>query len=226
MKNLQKIITLLSFLLALNLGQFAKAENQADNKVENNNQNFSDILDGFVFKPAISIEYQGMDIDGGSQNSHFENRHFEQQLKNLDNIALGLNFRVHKYLGFNLNWSQNTLKNENLNGFLIANKASLNIQNINATTLLYLPILKDNWLEGFAEIGVADVNSALKFTEVGGALTEHTSHETALLYGGGIQFMPYDLDIAFRLGFQRYETNLGLVNAKINTFRGGVIIPF
>jgi opacity protein-like surface antigen len=218
MKNPRKIITLLSFLLALNLGQFAQAENATEN--------FSDTLDGFMFKPAITIEYQGMDIDGDQQNSHFKNRHFEQQLKNFDNIAVGLNFRVHKYLGFNLNWSQNTLKNEALNGFSISNKASLNIDNINATSLLYFPIIGDNWLEGFAEIGVADINSEIKFSESGNSPTAKKSHETAFLYGAGIQFMPYDLDIAFRLGFQRYQASLGLVDAQINTFRGGVIIPF
>ncbi len=217
MKNLRKIITILSFLLALNLGQFAAAENRVEN---------SDILDGFMFKPAITFEYQGMDIDGSSSNDHFEDRHFEQQLKNFDNLAVGLNFRVHRYLGFNLNWSQNTFKNEGLNGFLIRNKASLKIENINATSLWYFPIVGDNWLEGFVEIGVSDINSQLKFSEINGTVNTKQSHETALLYGGGIQFAPYDFDIAFRLSFQRYESNLGLVDAKINTFRGGVIIPF
>jgi opacity protein-like surface antigen len=221
MKNLRKIITLLSFLLALNLGQFAKAGNVVENTVEN-----SDIFDGFMLKSAITLEYQGMDIDGSTPNNHFENRHFEQQLKNFDNIVIGLNFRVHKYLGFNLNWAQNTLKNDSLKGFTIANNASLNIENINATSLLYFPIIGDNWLEGFAEIGVADVNSRVKFLETSGAINSKKSHETALLYGGGIQFAPYDFDIAFRLSFQRYEANLGLVDSKINTFRGGVIIPF
>ena len=211
---IRKIITLLSFLLALNLNQFAKAENS------------SEILDGFMLKPAITAEYQGMDIDANGQNNHFEHRLFEQQLKNFDNIVVGLNFRVHKYLGFNLNWSKNTLKNDGLNGFSIINKASLNAENINATSLLYFPIVGDHWLEGFGEIGVSDVNSTLKFTEVGGTPTAHKSHETTLLYGAGIQFMPYDFDIAFRFGFQKYQTNLGLANARITTFRGGVVIPF
>jgi hypothetical protein len=179
-----------------------------------------------MLRSAITAEYQGMDINGGGQNDDFENRLFEQQLKNFDNIAIGLNFRVHKYLGFNLNWSKNTLKNNGLSGFSIINKASLNVENLNVTSLLYFPIIGDHWLEGFAEIGVSDVNSKMKFTETSGAVTAQKSHETALLYGAGIQFMPYDLDIAFRLGFQKYQTELGLANARITTFRGGVIVPF
>ncbi len=222
MSYLKKIITFLSFLLALNLGQFVNAKNIA----ESSTTNFSDILDGFMLKPAITAEYQGMDVNGRGQNNHFEHRLFEHQLKNFDNIALGLNFRVHKYLGFNLNWAKNILKNDGLNGFSISNKASLNIQNINITSLLYFPIIGDNWLDGFVEIGVSDVNSQIKFTQTSGAQTAEKSHETALLYGAGIQFMPYDLDIAFRFGFQKYQTNLGLANARITTFRGGVVIPF
>jgi hypothetical protein len=38
--------------------------------------------------------------------------------------------------------------------------------------------------------------------------------------------MPYDFDIAFRFGFQKYQTNLGSLNADITTFRGGAVMPF
>ncbi len=210
----KKIITLLSFLLALNLGGLANAA-----------QN-SSLLDGFMFKPAITLEYQGMDINASSQNNHFKSRHVEQQLKNFDNIALGLNFRVHKYLGFNLNWSKNLLKNDALDFAILSDTASLKIQNMNATTVLYFPIVGDNWLEGFAEVGVSDLKSTLRFTEVSAAKTAQQSHETALLYGAGIQFMPYDFDIAFRFGFQKYQTNLGSLNADITAFRGGAVMPF
>lgn len=211
----KKIITLLSFLLAINFSANARAENVAEN-----------LADSFMFKPAITLEYQGMDLNGRGQNDQFKHRLFEQQLKNFDNIVLGLNLRVHKYLGFNLNWSKNTLKNTGLNGFSISDKASINLQNINATSLLYFPIVDNQRLEGFAEIGVSDVNSEIKFTQTSGENTRAKSHETALLYGAGIQFKPFDSNIVFRLGFQKYRTDLGFVNARITTFRGGVVIPF
>ena len=223
----KKIIILISFLLALNFTASAQAENSTKNSSDTTKESFADKLaDTFILKSAMTIEYQGMGTKGDGQNGQFKNRSFWNQLKNFDDIALGANFRVHKYLGFNLNWSKNTMKNGGLNGYSLADKASLNLQNINATSVLYFPIIGDQWMEGFAEIGVSDVKSELKFIETNGQQIKQSSHETALLYGAGIQFMPYYSDIAFRFGFQKYQTNLGLVGATITTFRGGVVIPF
>ncbi|MES2676769.1 MAG: hypothetical protein V4612_00445 [Pseudomonadota bacterium] len=211
----KKIIILLAFLLAINFSAQSRAENLTDQ-----------LSDSFMLKTAFTAEYQGMGIDGNGQNDQFKRQSFGHQLKNFNDIALGFNFRVHKYLGFNLNWSKGGLQNHGVNGFEITKKASLDIENINATSLIYFPIVGDHWLEGFAEIGIADVNSQIKFMQTNGEEIRHKAHETALLYGAGIQFMPYDLDMAFRFGFQKYETHLGFVNAKITTFRGGVVIPF
>ncbi len=212
----RKIITLLSFLLALNLNQFSHAESIAKNVAGHN----SEILDGFVLKPAMTFEYQGVQVDNFSENS------FGHQLKNFDNIVLGLNFRVHKYLGFNFNWAKSSLESNSFDNAVLSEKQALNLQNFNATSVLYFPLIGDHWLEGFAEIGVSDVQSELKLVDLSGVGTKQKSHETAPLYGLGIQFMPYDYDIAFRFGVQKIQTNLGLANSSITTFRGGVIIPF
>ncbi|MCE3255835.1 MAG: hypothetical protein K0R25_1329 [Rickettsiaceae bacterium] len=207
MTNFKKIITLLSFLLALNLNS-ARAE----------------ITDSFMLKSALTVEYQGTDLNSNGQNDEFKRNSVSNQLKNFENIVLGLNLRVHKYLGFNLNWMRTGFENKALNGFGVG-EASLKLQNFNATSLLYFPIIGDHWLEGFAELGIADINSRTRFTQIGSRF-EQKSHETALLYGAGIQFMPYDSDIAFRFGFQKYQTDLGIVKAKMAAFRGGVVIPF
>ena len=215
----KKIITLLSFLLALNFTSVAKAENIAEDLTDK-------IADTFMLKSAFTVEYQGLGVKGYGQNDQFKRDSIGHQIKNFDDIALGLNFRVHKYLGFNLNWAKSGAQNNGLNGFEISKKASLNLENINATSVLYFPIVGDNWLEGFAEIGVSDVNSQIKFAQTSGESVKEQYHETALLYGAGIQFMPYSSDIAFRFGFQKYQTHLGLVGAKILAFRGGIVVPF
>ena len=224
--TLRKIITLLSFLLALNFSSNARAEILSENSSTSASEKLSEFADNFMLKSAFTAEYQGANINSSGQNNQFKTERLGHQLKNFENIALGLNFRVHKYLGFNLNWSKSGLENNGLSGVSLSKKASLNIQNINATSLLYFPIVGDHWLDGFAEIGVSDVHGQLKFLETNGNQSEQNSHETAVLYGAGIQFMPYDLNIAFRFGFQKYLTNLGLLNAHITTFRGGVVIPF
>ncbi len=211
----KKIITLLSFLLAINFVDNVRAEDWADK-----------IADTFMLKSACTVEYQSVGVDGYGQNDQFKRDSIGHQIKNFDDIVLGFNFRVHEYLGFNLNWAKSGVKNNGLNGFEISKKASLNLENINATSVLYFPIMGDNYLEGFAEIGVSDVNSEIKFMQTSGDPVKEKYHETALLYGAGIQFMPYSSDIAFRFGFQKYQTHLGLVGAKILAFRGGIIIPF
>lgn len=209
MKYRQKIIVVLVFLVALNFSQLALAN----------------IADGLIFKPAFTVEYQGMGIDGSGQNGRFKSRSFGNQLKNFNNIALGMNFRVHQYLGFNINWAKNDLDNSGLSGYDLDKKAHLSIKNTNISSLVYFPIIGDSWLEGFGEVGVSNVNSNLKFLQVDGTLINQSKHENVLLYGAGIQFMPYDMDVAFRLGFQKYNTNLWL-NTKMTTFRGGVVVPF
>ncbi len=185
----------------------------------------SNILDGFLFKPAFSIEYQAPEINAKALNDHFETEPFEKQLKKFDNIALGLNFRIHKYFGLNLNWSQFALENDSQNGYLLENKSDLTIKNVNFSSLFYFPIIGET-LDGFVEVGASDINYDFKFVD--DTSTQHIfkDHETSFLYGAGIEFSPYNSTISFRLSAQRYITKLQPINGDIVTWRGGLIKYF
>jgi hypothetical protein len=183
------------------------------------------ILDGFMFKPALTFEYQYSDIMGKNQNDEFKNKLVEHQLKNFSNLVPGLNFRLHKYWSINTNWSQFVHKNENLDGYNITNKASLKIENYNISSMFHVPLIGDHLLEGFVEIGASDINSNLKFTTASGQ-NDFKSHETAFLYGAGFSFAPYDANTVFRVSFQTYDTKLPSINANISTYRIGFMKYF
>lgn len=186
----------------------------------------ADITDGLLFKPALTLELQSSDINAKSLNNNFESEPFEKQLKGFNNIALGLNFRIHKYFGLNLNWSQFALENQNEVGYSLKNKSDLSIENINFSSLFYFPIIGDDLIDGFIEIGVSDVTSDFKFTDSTNTKHIFTDHESAFLYGGGIEIAPYDLETAFRISAQRYITKLKPINGDITIWRAGIIKYF
>jgi hypothetical protein len=186
----------------------------------------ADISDGLLFKPALSLELQSSNVNAKSLNNNFESQPFEKQLKGFNNIALGLNFRIHKYFGLNLNWSQFSLRNQNAIGHTLQNKSNLSIENMNFSSLFYFPIIGDDLVDGFIEVGVSDINSNFKFTDSGN--TNHTfkDHESAFLYGAGIEIAPYELETAFRISAQRYITKLKPINGDITIWRAGIIKYF
>ncbi|MFA9231770.1 MAG: hypothetical protein ACEQSU_13665, partial [Microgenomates group bacterium] len=69
--------------------------------------------DGFFFQPAISIEYSAPALSNGN-DKYFKSNNFSKQISGFDNIALGGNFRIHKFLGFNANWVQGSLNSNSL----------------------------------------------------------------------------------------------------------------
>ena len=74
--------------------------------------------DGFFFRPSLSIEYSAPSISN-SVSKNFKSNNFGKQISGLENIALGGNFRVHKFLGFNANWYQGALSGHNVSaGYL------------------------------------------------------------------------------------------------------------
>jgi hypothetical protein len=54
---------------------------------------------GFYFKPGISIEYSAPVTSAGGPNADFKTNNFGKQVSGLENLALGFNVRVQKYLG-------------------------------------------------------------------------------------------------------------------------------
>jgi opacity protein-like surface antigen len=187
----------------------------------------ADFEDGFLFKPGFSIELQIPSIQANGLNGGFANKPAEKQLVSLENIALGLNLRLHRYFGLNVNWSQFTMNNSSINGFTLDpnKKAELGIKNTNFTSVFYLPLIGDT-LDAFIELGASDVNYEFDYTENSGVKTSFKDHETAFLYGAGFEFAPYDSNMAFRLSAQKYLTKLSPVNGDILAFRFGLIKYF
>lgn len=180
------------------------------------------LTDGLIFKPALTLEYQVPKLDSNN-NGQFKNRLIEQQLKNFDNLVLGLNFRLHKYWGLNANLSKFTLENESATNYQSA--PSLNLKMSNLSSVFYFPVINDGLLEAFAEIGASDLNSKLSFTNNS---VNHIikNHEIAPFCGAGVAINPYDLDLTFRLGAQFYNTKLGNLQNNLIIWRFGIVKYF
>ena len=209
--------TILSFVAVINVNS-ARASFSSS---------LSDIEDSFLLKPAATLEYQLPHIASNGGNSQFKNETIWNQIKNLNNIAIGAHFRVHKYLGFNMNWSKFTMESSNLNGVgVLSNKANLAIQNINFSSLWYAPLIGDHLLEGFIEMGLSDVQSQFKYASDINGFVNIKDHATVPLYGVGLQFSPYNSETVFRISIQKYNTKLSPLNADIVSWRAGVVQYF
>lgn len=184
------------------------------------------ISDNLIFKPALTVEYQIPTANSKNENDQFKNRLIEQQLKNFDNIVVGFNFRLHKYWGINANWSKFTLETPALGGYQLVNKASLNLKIADFTSVFYLPLVGDGWLEAFTEIGVTDINSRLSFNTASGTQYVNKVHETVPLYGVGLAVSPYDMDLVLRLGLQFYDSKLGSLHGNLIIWRTGIVKYF
>jgi hypothetical protein len=192
----------------------------------NLNAAYAGIFDGFLLRTSLSAELQASQIKAKALNGKFESKPFEDQIKNLDNVALGLNFRVHKYLGFNANLSKFSAQSNFQDGVLLQNKSDFSFQNANLSALVYIPLIGDNLVDMFIEGGVSDVNFELKYKDALNDVYVFKDHETALFYGGGIEISPYNWQMAFRLSAQRYITKLDPIKGDVVTWRGGFIKYF
>ena len=195
--------------------------------LESAKASFSDIEDGFLLKTAATLEYQVPNIVGNGENSQFKNETIWSQIKGLNNIVIGAHFRTHKYLGFNINWSKFMMKNDNLNDFgTLSTKPSLSIQNINFSSLWYIPLIGDHLLESFIELGLSDIQSQFKYASDTQGFVSIKEHDTVPLYGLGLQFAPYDSETVFRISIQKYNTKLSPLNVNITSWRAGVVKYF
>ena len=109
--------------------------------------------------------------------SKFKNQNdFTESLKQFDDVAIGGHIRFGK-IGFNLNWAQTSLKNNSVNGVTsIENQAKYKSDQINATALVFLPIIPKR-AELFIEGGMVDIGSKLNYTPNGGVKIEKKSHQ-------------------------------------------------
>jgi hypothetical protein len=184
----------------------------------------AEIRDGFFIKPAFSVEYSAPDVSGGGANSDFKTNLFEKQIKNAENIALGTNIRIHKFIGLNANWAQTDLNAEELQDYgLMPYKARFKLEQYNLSSLFYLPVVEDG-LEIFTELGVADISSRLNFTDGNGTFITRKAHETTAIVGVGFQFYFSDkMDDAFRFSYQKYTGKLALLDGTYSTLRLGYL---
>lgn len=189
-------------------------------------KSFAKISDQFFFNPYLSIEYSAPDLTGGGSNADFKTNNFGKQISGIENFAFGGNFRVHKNLGFNVNWSQSALHNNSLRDvFGLSQEAQFKIDHYNYSALVYAPI--DEFFELFAEAGVADVNSKLNYITAAGTSVTRKAHETMGLYGAGLQIKPWEkCDDMIRISFQKYSGKLALLDSNYTTVRIGYLKAF
>ncbi len=178
----------------------------------------------FFFKPALTVEYSAPATSNGGDNADFNTTNFGKQLTNFQNIAIGGHFRVHKNLGFNINWQQAALENNALQDApSLASKANLKLNQYNFSALFFTPKV-ENALDFFAEVGVSDINSKLSYVRSNGSAVVAKSHQTVGLIGVGLQFSPFEKsDDAIRFSVQRYLSKIDVINAHYTTVRIGYV---
>lgn len=188
------------------------------------------VFDSLVFEPSFSIEYAGVEFEGNGNSSHFDNKPLEKQLGDFENIALGLHFRVHKYVGININWSQADLDNpDGVKGVdtLSSNKPELRLDYTNYSMLFFLPFVEDSKLEGFLELGVSDMYEELSYVSSNGAFVDAKDHQSNPVIGLGLNYLPFeDSYNAIRFSAQRYVNSLNTTGADMYGFRVGYLLSF
>ena len=180
--------------------------------------------DGFFFKPYFSVEYSKPSLSGGVANSYASGG-AGRQITHLENIAIGSNIRIHKYLGLNLNVAQ-----ANLNGSAkqnsIAQRVEYNFRQYNFSALGYAPII-DNLLELFGEVGISKIESKASFRGSDLSFSQSEGKATTAFYGIGLQLTPFFLsDNAFRVSIQKYQKKLPLTSAEYSSIRFGYLMEF
>lgn len=188
---------------------------------------FAKISDGFFLKSFATLEYSAPEISGGGVNTNFKSEDIFDQLKDLNNLALGMHFRIHKFVGLNANVQKTEMENSSVPAAIdLSKKAEFNAQHFNFSALFYAPIIEDMF-ELFAEIGVADFNSKLTYTTSGGTFFQQKAHETKGIYGIGFQVnVSEESDDAIRFSYQKYAGKLALLDANYATVRLGYIKSF
>lgn len=181
---------------------------------------------GFFFKPFLSIEYSAPRILGGGTNVEFKTSHnLFSQVRDIENIALGMNLRIHRYLGFNANWAQTELDNTSLQNIgTLSREANFRLDQYNFSALFYAPIV-ENLFELFAEGGISDMSSRLNYASSSGNFSDRKSHETMGIYGIGFQILPSETS-AIRFSVQKYSGKLALLNSHYETIRIGYLKAF
>jgi len=176
-------------------------------------------------QPFISIEYSAPRFSNNNKPNQFKTNVFEKQMKDVENIALGLNFRVTKYFGLNANWAQTELNSGSLDNASLSQVARFNMDQYNFSGLFYLPIV-ENSFDIFAELGASEMFSRMNYTDSNQNFVQNKSHRAAAFYGAGFQVAPFaNAKDLIRFSVQRYSGNLVTGN-EYSTVRLGYLKAF
>jgi hypothetical protein len=188
-------------------------------------KSFAEIADQFFFKPYFSLEYQIPKISGGASSQYKNNNYFEQ-LTHLENIVLGTNFRIHKFIGLNFNIAQINTGSTALHGIQLSKKADFAMRQYNFSVLGYMPISRD-FIDLFAELGLARTENKFSYAKGDGSFISKSEQKDLIFYGVGLQITPFEnSDNALRISFQKYHQKLPLIDAKYKLIRFGYLFEF
>jgi hypothetical protein len=199
MKKLLLILTAISFSFSANAGEIKK---------------------------FFSIEYVAPEVYGSGVNTRFQSsKNIFEQAYNLENLALGANFRINKNWGINLNAARVEMENNSLvQARFLSRKANLKVENYNVSALYYYPVINDSF-EIFAEGGASKIHSKLSYIDAAGNAFSDKENETKLFYGAGFQFK-FDEKNIFRFSAQKYAGNLGSAAVNYTNIRLGYLRAF
>lgn len=190
-------------------------------------KNSTESEEQFFFKPFLSLEYSAPVTSSGGSNADFRTNNFGKQLRGFENIALGANVRVHKFLGFNANWAQTELNSsvvQDVGG--LSRRAYFKLDQYNFSTLAYAPIIEKTF-ELFAEAGVSDMVSRLTYARTDSTIVDRKAHETIGFYGAGFQaYLSRESDDAIRFSVQKYAGKQALLDTNFTTVRIGYLKSF
>lgn len=210
--KISRIFACLSFALFANFTAFSS---------------FAKIQDSFFLESFATLEYSAPRFYGNQSAKHFGTDSIFTQIKNFDNIALGLHGRIHKHFGLNANWSQSDLSSTALEGKTLSKKAGLALDYYNISALFFAPLLEDSLVEAFGEIGVSMIKSRTTVFETNGDYTKQASRKNIPFFGVGFQVAPFENSKdAFRFTFQRQLQKLDVVEAYFSTIRVGYVKEF
>ncbi len=187
-------------------------------------ESFAANPDGFFLRPSASIEYSAPALSD-SVSKNFKSNNFGKQISGFENIAVGGNFRVHNFLGFNANYAKGALSGHTLQSGYLNNAAHFKFSQFNLSTLAYIPL--DNSFELFGEAGISNINSHLNYIQNNGAIASDQANQTKGFFGFGMQFKPcLNSQDMIRLSFQKYSGKLALLDANYSTVRIGYLKAF
>jgi hypothetical protein len=171
----------------------------------------------------LTLEFNKSYLSHKNINSNFSrNYNFKDNISNFNDVAIGANLKIFGSFGVNFNWSQTSLKNDNLYGVNnLENQAKYKSDQFNLTGLFYIPIIPTR-AQIFLEAGVADIGSKLSYNQTDKININRSSNQLIGLYGFGAQISPFGGDY-LRFSVHRYTGKMKLLDTNYTSIRVGYL---